>query len=125
MITELPWYVVQLSICLGCMQSEAFNVHLHVGSKIRFTTWSLSGVRISCQCVFAGISAYDNWTYCVNYTTVEESANTYSCTHDLNITLRSLENDTFYQFNINAIGPGGERTSPYVTVFRTKPTGKM
>ena len=76
--------------------------------------------------VFAGTSAYDNWTYCVNYTTLEGSTDTYSsCTDDLNITLHSLENDTFYQFNISANGLGGERPSPYVFVFRTKPSGKM
>ena len=62
----------------------------------------------------------------MNFTNLEGSSDTYSsCTDDLNVTLHPLENNIFYQFNISANGLGGERPSPYLFVFRTKPAGKM
>ena len=78
-------------------------------------------------CVFStGMSAYDDWWYCVNYTTVDVIDNdTIECTRELQITLSSLENDALYQFIINASGPGGEKVAPHIFVFRTKPAGKM
>ena len=74
-----------------------------------------------------GMSAYDNWQYCVNYTTVgsvdvDVIAN---CTTESQITITSLENDTLYRFTVSASGPGGERVTPDVFVFRTKLFGKM
>ena len=74
-----------------------------------------------------GMSAYDNWQYCVNYTTVgsvdvDVIAN---CTTQSQITITSLENDTLYRFTVSASGPGGERVTPDVFVFRTKLFGKM
>ena len=73
------------------------------------------------------MSAYDNWQYCVNYTTVgnvdvDVIAN---CTTQSQITITSLENDTLYRFTVSASGPGGERVTPDVFVFRTKLFGKM
>ena len=47
------------------------------------------------------------------------------CTNELQTTLTSLESDTPYRFVVSAIGPGGERVSPDVFVFRTKPVGKL
>ena len=46
-------------------------------------------------------------------------------TNELQITLTSLENVTLYQFIISAVGPGGERVTPNVFIFQTKPVGEF
>ena len=74
---------------------------------------------------FTGISAYDNWVYCVNYSIIGSSNVKAECTSKLQTTLTSLQNDTFYTFTVSASGPGGERVTPDVFVFRTKSVGKL
>ena len=76
---------------------------------------------------FTGDSAYDSWTYCVNYSIVDamNETETLECTGELQTTLSSLEADTLYQFVISARGPGGERADRDIYVFRTKPVGKL
>ena len=76
-----------------------------------------------CVC-FPGPSAFSDWLYCVNYTTVAAVDMQSNCTHDLEIHLSSLDNDTVYRFIVSAIGPGGERATPNEFLFRTKPAGK-
>ena len=71
-----------------------------------------------------GLDAYDDWLYCVNYSVVGMSdVNKTECTNGLQTTLTSLESNTLYRFVVSAIGPGGERVPPDVSVFRTKPVG--
>ena len=73
-----------------------------------------------------GLDAYADWSYCVNYSAVGTSdVDEMKCTNELQTTLTSLESDTPYRFVVSAIGPGGERVSPDVFVFRTKPVGKF
>ena len=74
---------------------------------------------------YPGQSAYSDWLYCVNYTTVDVPNMESNCTRDLQIRLSSLDNDTLYKLRVSAIGPGGERATPKEFVFRTKPAGKM
>ena len=74
---------------------------------------------------YPGQSAYSDWLYCVNYTTVDVSNMKSNCTRNLQIRLSSLDNDTLYKLRVSAIGPGGERATPNEFLFRTKPAGKM
>ena len=69
---------------------------------------------------YPGQSAYSDWLYCVNYTTVDVPNMESNCTRDLQIRLSSLDNDTLYKLRVSAIGPGGERANDFM--FRT---GKM
>ena len=97
-------------------------------------TWTLYDVAISGMPCYmcsphtpsTGLDAYADWSYCVNYSAVGTSAmEKMKCTNELKTTLTSLESDTLYRFVVSARGPGGERVSPDVLVFRTKPVGKF
>ena len=71
-----------------------------------------------------GSSAYDDWEYCVNYTTFGGLDVTSECTNDLQIILSPLEENTFYTFVVTASGPGGGKTTPNQFLFQTKLAGK-
>ena len=71
-----------------------------------------------------GSSAYDDWEYCVNYTTFGGLDVTSECTNDLQIILSPLEENTLYTFVVTASGPGGGKTTPNQFLFQSKLAGK-
>lgn len=74
--------------------------------------------------LYTGTSSFDDWLYCVKYTTIDGGDMECNCTRGLQITLTPLISDTLYRFTVSASGPGGESETPNVFVFQTKPTGK-
>jgi hypothetical protein len=95
------------------------DVRVFSGSESATVSWSMPNFVQS----FFGQSAYSDWLYCVNYTTVDVSNMKSNCTRNLQIRLSSLDNDTLYKLRVSAIGPGGERATPNEFLFRTKPAG--
>ena len=74
---------------------------------------------------YIGPSAFDSWTYCVNYSVVGDDEEESNCTSNLQTTLYGLQSSTLYQFTLSAIGPGGERVAPDTFVFQTKDIGML
>ena len=75
--------------------------------------------------LYIGPSAFDDWTYCVNYSVVGDNDVNSNCTRNLQTTLYGLQSSTVYQFTLSAIGPGGERVAPDTFVFQTKAIGML